>query len=364
MKRLRVLVLFGGKSAEHEISLLSAAVVLRHLDPRRYEAVPVFIDRKGRWLLQDARRLISDGKVVPSAKAGSEVVAAAERGLAAVSGSRGPGPVDVVFPVLHGPYGEDGTVQGLLEMADLPYVGCGVLSSSVGMDKDFSLRLADQAGVPILPYFCLSRAAWKGSPSKAHERARKLRLPVFVKPARLGSSVGVSKVEAAKDLARALEVAFLYDDKVLVEKGIPAREIECAVLGDSDSAEVSVPGEVITSPKHSFYSYQAKYLDPEGASLKIPAQLTKKQAETVRALAARAFKALDCQGLARVDFLMHRSTGRFYFGEVNTMPGFTEHSLYHQLWKASGLPLTKLLDRLIVLALERTRRRKNLRLEP
>ena len=333
MRKLRVAVLCGGKSAEHDISLISAKNVLSHLDRKKYDVTRVFIGRDGKW----------DHSLLPNGKKA---------------------PFDVVFPVLHGPFGEDGTVQGLLELADLPYVGCGVLASAVGMDKEISYRLASAAGIPVPPFVIALRSRWKQRPAKVRSDVAGLGFPVFVKPARLGSSVGISKVKTAAGLARAMEVAFLYDDKVIVEKGINAREIECAVLGDADHAEVSIPGEVVTSLKHDFYSYSAKYLDPEGAALKIPAPLSRAQAEKVRDLAVRAFKTLDCHGLTRVDFLMDKKSGRFYFGEVNTLPGFTAHSLYPKLWEASGLKLPKLLDRLIALAQSRHQRRSALRVKP
>lgn len=363
MNKLRVLVLFGGKSAEHEISLISAANVLRHLDPKRYEAVPVFIDRRGRWLLQDRARLLRGQEATPATGDSREVLPSMEHSLVPLRA--GPGrAVDVVFPVLHGPFGEDGTVQGLLELADLPYVGCGVLASAVGMDKEVSYRLAAHAGIPVPPYVTVLRSEWTRAAKAASGRAARLGYPVFVKPARLGSSVGISKVEKSAELARAMEVAFLYDDKVIVEKGIQAREIECAALGTPEDVKVSVPGEVITGAQHDFYSYSAKYLDPEGAALKVPAPLSRGQTRKVRDLAARAFKALDCYGLTRVDFLMDKRSGRFYFGEINTLPGFTPHSLYPRLWEASGLPFPKLLDELIRLAQDRHRRRRSLRVKP
>jgi len=364
MKKLRVLVLFGGRSAEHEISLISAANVLRHLDPKKYEAVPVYIDRRGRWLLQDRARLMHGHELKPALADSREVLLDTERALVPTRSGARNSSIDVVFPVLHGPFGEDGTVQGLLELADLPYVGCGVLASAVGMDKEISYRLAAGAGIPVPAFFTLTRGRWKKETARVNAQAARLGYPVFVKPARLGSSVGISKVAGKGGLARAMEVAFLYDDKVIVEKGIQAREIECAVLGDAEDAQVSLPGEVVTSQKHDFYSYSAKYLDPQGAALKIPAALTKAQTKTVQDLALRAFKTLDCYGLSRVDFLMDKRTGRFYFGEVNTLPGFTPHSLYPQLFQASGLSFPKLLDRLVQLARDRHQRRRSLRVKP
>lgn len=262
---------------------------------------------------------------------------------------------DVVFPALHGPMGEDGTVQGLLELLDTAYVGCGVLASSVAMDKDVAFRLAAQAGLAVPAYHVLRRYEWnkfvRKADAAAAEFGRELGFPVFVKPARLGSSVGVSKIKTADAMGEACREAFRYDDKIIIEKGIDAREIECAVLGDHEDILVSAPGEVI--PKHEFYSYEAKYIDPDGAQLKIPAQLTASEAASVREAAKTVFLAFEGEGMARVDFLLDKSSGVFYFGEINTIPGFTSISMYPKMMEASGVPYARLLDRLIELAMKR-----------
>jgi len=268
------------------------------------------------------------------------------------------GKLDVIFPVLHGPYGEDGTVQGLLELADIPYVGAGVLGSAVGMDKDVQKRLLRGAGVPVVPFVVTTRARWSADAVTVSAQACGLGLPLFVKPANLGSSVGITKVKAVDDLAAAVANALDYDNKVLIEKGIDAREIECAVLGNED-AQASVPGEIC--PKAEFYSYEAKYVDENGATLLIPAPLTEAEATTVRKLAVQVFQLLDCAGMARVDFFLERGTGQWYVNELNSIPGFTTISMYPKLWEASGLPYRELIGRLIDLALERHAQRRGLK---
>jgi D-alanine-D-alanine ligase len=354
VERLKILVLCGGKSAEHAVSLVSARTVLANLDGRRYAANLVYIGRRGVWW--EAR---SEGL---TARVGA-------RSDALLEGSRPLSPfaalaaADAVFPVLHGPMGEDGTVQGLLELAGVPYVGCGVLGSALSMDKELTKKMAAQAGLPILPYRALNR------PEFSEAQAGKLGYPVFVKPARMGSSVGVSKVSRPRDLRAALKDAFRYDDKVLVEKGVPAREIECALLGDPWAAqgdglalEASICGEI--EPNAEFYSYDAKYLDPDGAKLKVPAAIPARLAGRVRDLAKEAFRVLDGYGMARADFLMDRRSGAVYFNEINTIPGFTAISMYPRLWKASGVETPELIGRLIELALRRHRRRPRLKTTP
>lgn len=358
MKKTRVLVLCGGKSAERQVSLVSARLVLASLDASKYDVELVQIDAEGRWLAADPKRLSQ--KVEASSRAltaGAKPLDAAKR-----FAPRGK-PADVVFPVLHGTLGEDGTVQGLLEVAGLPYVGCGVLGSALGMDKDAAKRVVAAAGIPVLPYVCAHR------PEQAAGAVEKLGLPLFVKPARLGSSVGISKVKKAGDLAAAVREAFRYDDKVIVEKGVDAREIECAVLGDPGlpendrlAAKASIVGEI--APNAEFYDYKAKYLDPEGARLMIPADLSEAAREEVRRLSLAAFAALDGYGMARVDFLLDKKTGTLYFNEINTIPGFTPVSMYPMLWKESGLPTPKLVDRLVELALRRHQRRAKLKATP
>ena len=322
----RLLVLCGGRSAEHQVSLVSAKMVLAQLDRRRFDVELVFIDARGRWLAADAKRLTGRiGADVRALTSGARALSAQDR--LAPAGRR----CDVVFPVLHGPLGEDGTVQGLLELADVPYVGCGVLGSAVGMDKEYTKRLAVLAGLPVLPYAAIRR------PKQAAAAARSLGLPLFVKPARLGSSVGISKVKKLAELPAAVAEAFRYDDKVVLEKGITAREIECAVLGDpwaSDPEDplrlrASICGEIV--PNAEFYTYESKYLDPDGARLCIPADITKAQSKNVRELSLAAFRALDGYGLARVDFLMDKASGKVWFNELNTLPGFTPASMYAAL---------------------------------
>jgi D-alanine-D-alanine ligase len=359
LKKLRVLVLCGGKSAEHSVSLVSARTVLANIDPKRYDTKLVYIDSRGRWL--DARKSLLADHVGASEKAlvaGAKAMTAVQR-----LSFEGASP-DVVFPVLHGPLGEDGTVQGMLELAGLPYVGCGVLGSALGMDKEVSKRLCIHAGLPILPYAVVRHA------DHAQSLARRLGMPIFVKPARLGSSVGISKVTKPAELMPAVREAFRYDDKIVMEKGVDApREIECAVLGDpwakpGDPLELkaSICGEIEANAE--FYTYDAKYLDPEGAKLKIPAAIPGKAAKMVRELALQAFRVLDGYGMARADFLLDRKTGAIWFNEVNTIPGFTSISMYPQLWKESGVDTPELVHRLIELALRRHRTRARLKTAP
>ncbi len=351
-RRRNILVLFGGRSAERDVSCVSVAAILRNLSSA-YRPLLVHLDGAGRWLYQKDPRRIA-GHPRPERMRFDRTAAYLEPDAHArlVVGRRRY-PIDVVFPALHGPYGEDGTLQGLLEFYGLPYVGSDVLGSAVGMDKEFTKRLAREAGLPVLPCVVLHDADRLGA-------ARRLKFPVFVKPLRLGSSVGVYRVLRSAELAGAVRKALRYDTAVLVEPGVDAREIECAVLGETGSARSSIPGEI--RPNAEFYSYEAKYIDPDGAELVIPARITARQSERVRELAVRAFQALGCHGLARVDFLMDRRTGKLWFNEANTMPGFTSISMYPKLWEASGLSFTRLLDRLISLALARHRRRSRLRI--
>ncbi|HVC18984.1 MAG TPA: D-alanine--D-alanine ligase family protein [Vicinamibacterales bacterium] len=380
MKKLRIGVIYGGRSSEHEISLASAASVLMNLDRTRYEPVPVRIERDGRWTLADrAPAAISAADVIEAARTqlarparpGRETYLAPRPGEDTLLTVDRPGAgdgaaadaagleqarvaglgLDVVFPVLHGPYGEDGTVQGLLELADVPYVGAGVLASAVGMDKAMMKLVFAASGLPIVDYLVVSRRDWLADRGRvAAAVTARLPLPVFVKPANLGSSVGISKVKEAGQLGAALDLAATFDRRIVVEAAVPrAREIECAVLGN-DEPEASVPGEVV--PSREFYDYEAKYLD-EGSTLRIPAPLTEAQAAEVRRLAVAAFRAIDGAGLARVDFLMDGGAGTLYVNEVNTIPGFTTISMYPKLWEATGLAYPALLDRLIALALER-----------
>jgi D-alanine-D-alanine ligase len=360
-KKLRVGVLFGGKSGEHEISLRSARSILKAIDRKKYDVVELGITKEGCWLPSgEARGLLGAESTV--------IEAAGEVGLsiaaAAAEPAMGTG-LDVVFPVLHGTFGEDGTIQGLFELADIAYVGSGVLGSAAGMDKDAMKRMFASAGLPMTPHVTLLRSQWKAEPKqcvKAVEKA--LRYPVFVKPANLGSSVGISKVKARSELAAAIDLAASFDRKIVIEQGVGGpgvkpRELEVAVLGN-DEPEASVVGEIV--PAKEFYDYEAKYeLNGADESVSIiPAKLSKQEAKQIRAMAIAAFKACDCAGLARVDFLMvPRTDGRkgneIVLNEVNTMPGFTSISMYPKLWAASGLSYKKLIDRLIALGVERHR---------
>lgn len=365
-RRLRVAVLYGGRSGEHEISLRSAASVIRNLDPERFEVVPIGIDKQGRWHPGDVSLIEKGAGVLPVFKdappvvlppspavAGTQLVTYGATAL--TGGSSQLPPVDVVFPIMHGPLCEDGTIQGLLELADVPYVGCGVLASAVGMDKEVAKRLARDAGIPIVPYLTLRRGSWEAEAATIAARVeRELGYPCFVKPNSQGSSVGVHKVKSAAMLAAALHDAFRYDRKVLIEKAIDAREIEVAVLQSSDETQpplCSIPGEI--NPRHEFYSYQAKYLDENGAALLIPAPLTTLETQTAQRWAAAAFTALECEGMTRVDFFLDRQSGQLYFNEVNTIPGFTSISMYPKMWEVSGIGYTELLSRLIDLAMAR-----------
>jgi D-alanine-D-alanine ligase len=349
-KRLRVGIIFGGRSGEHEVSLASAASVIRALDPEKYEAVPIGISKDGRWLVGTGA-----AKLLPEVlKSGERVVLPPDPSAAALvpltpSAGHPSVMVDVVFPVLHGTFGEDGTVQGLLELAGLPYVGAGVLGSAIGMDKDTQKRLFKEARLPIVPYLAIQRSRWE------HDRAgvlleikKKFRFPVFIKPATLGSSVGMTRVKAAHELSAAMDAAAEFALKILVERAVNAREIEVSVLGN-DEPRASVPGEII--PHREFYDYAAKYLE-EGTRLEIPAKLTKKQVATFQDYAVRAYRAIDCCGMARCDFFLEHKTAKIYVNELNTIPGFTSISMYPKMWEASGLPYSKLIDCLIELALE------------
>jgi len=364
-KRLRVGVIFGGRSGEHEVSLVSAASVIRALDPEKYEAVPIGISKEGRWLAgSSAQNLLSE--VLRSGRSVMLPADPAAAALVPLDGTQSPPlHVDVVFPVLHGTYGEDGTVQGLLELAGLPYVGSGVIGSAVGMDKDMQKRLFRQEGLPVGDFLAVLRSEWEKSRTKVLQQLRKkFRFPLFVKPATLGSSVGMTKVHNAKELPAALNFAAEFAMKIVVERFIRGREIEVSVLGN-DAATASIPGEII--PHREFYDYAAKYLE-EGTRLEIPAKLSPLQVRRFQEYAVRAFRCLECRGMARVDFFLERSTGRIYINEVNTIPGFTSISMYPKLWEASGIPYRELIDRLIELALadhrEKQRTKYSIELPP
>jgi D-alanine-D-alanine ligase len=350
-----VAVLFGGRSAEHEISCISARSVIDALDPTSVEIVPIGITREGRWhLLEGPPALPSETGRMPEIRDGdgAAVELAGERGsteLVAADGSREV--IDVVFPVLHGPYGEDGAVQGLLELAGLPYVGAGVLGSALGLDKDVQKRLWRDAGLPVVPFLAVRRPEWEEDPEGVATEAEALGYPVFAKPATLGSSVGVSKVHEAGELEAGLVEAFRYDRKALLEKGMEhAREVECAVLGNDDPV-ASVAGEIVPTG-HEFYDYEAKYLDEHGAQLLIPADVKPGVMEEIQRMAVAAFRTVECSGMARVDFFL-MGEDELFLNEINTIPGFTSISMYPKLWEASGVTYPDLVERLLELAMER-----------
>lgn len=381
-KKIRVGILFGGKSAEHEVSLASAASVIAAIDKEKYEIVLIGITKDGRWLLSDgAERLIPEGvmrmgrpilvppdpsmrefiRLSPPAKEGeAQTLTSSGSSIQVLSlrGEAGPSAVDVIFPVLHGRFGEDGTIQGLLELAGIPYVGGGVLTSAVGMDKDVMKRLFREAGLPVVPFVTFSAIQLNARRLTCKRKiATVIHYPCFVKPANSGSSVGIHKVHSPSELDDALDDAQQFDEKVLVEKGIKGREIECSVLGNDDPI-ASLPGEIV--PAHEFYDYEAKYID--GSSrLIIPAPLSGNQTKRVQELAVLAFKAIDGTGMARVDFFLEKKTSKIFVNEINTIPGFTKISMYPKLWEASGISYSQLIDRLIQFALERHARRRGLR---
>jgi D-alanine-D-alanine ligase len=340
MKKLRLLLLYGGRSAEHDISIQSAETIAGALDRKRYDLVSVYIDRQGRWLLQP--------RFSAKPRGGTPVATTNVPKLIPLGNGSGGKAIDVAFPALHGPHGEDGLVQGVLETASIPYVGPGVLGSAIGMDKELSKRLAAAAGLRVPPHVSISAREAVGSKLAA---AKRLGFPLYVKPSRLGSSVGVRRVSKPSELAAAVRNALRFDTVCLIEKGVEGLEVAVAVLGAGRNAIASVPGSIVTKG-HDFFDYEAKYFDPHGHELAIPARLPKAKLEELRSAALRAFAALEGYGMARVDFLLD-PRGAVHFGEVNTIPGFTSHSLYPKLWEASGLTLPKLLDRLVELALSR-----------
>lgn len=356
-KKLRIGILFGGRSGEHEVSLRSAASILKAIDRRKYEIVPIGISKTGLWLNGDQAQALLTGSAAPLAlEAGADLI----QQSSSLSDS-----LDVIFPVLHGTFGEDGTIQGLLELADLAYVGSGVLGSSAGMDKDAMKKLFASAGLPQTPHVTLLRSEWRADPRRCQRTIEKmLAYPLFVKPANLGSSVGISKVKSRAELAAAMDLAASFDRKLVVEQGVGGpgakpRELEVAVLGN-DSPEASVVGEIV--PAKEFYDYEAKYQlsGPDESVSIIPAKLTAAEQKQIRTMALAAFRACDCAGLARVDFLMEPAVSGdrgtrpgIYLNEINTMPGFTSISMYPKLWQASGLSYAQLIDRLVDLARER-----------
>ncbi|QDB79842.1 D-alanine--D-alanine ligase [Georgenia sp. 311] len=361
-RRTRIALVFGGRSGEHAISCATAAGVLRALDRERYDVLPIGITPSGQWVLapDDPDMLSIAGSDLPEVvSAAGDVVlpmATSDRELIVSEHGKLPrslGEVDVVFPVLHGPYGEDGTLQGLLELAHLPYVGSGVLASAVGMDKHYMKVVLAGHGLPVGPYTVITPRLWRTDPEAATDAVESLGFPVFVKPARAGSSLGISKVESRQDLAAAVAEAQRHDPKVIVEAAIEGREIECAVLGGrgDQPARTALPGEIAVSG-HDFYDFEAKYIDAAHVRLSCPAELPEDVIARVRELAAEAFEALGCEGLARVDFFVS-PTGAVTVNEVNTMPGFTPFSMYPLMWERSGMSYAELVDELVQLALER-----------
>jgi D-alanine-D-alanine ligase len=384
MNKTRVIILFGGRSAEHEVSILSARNVFLALDKQRFEPLLIGIDKQGRWRLEppetllaakgDPRhlRLVAAGAEVPvpvrPEQPGDVLVTTTTPG-ALESGqpqSDHAGPLsilrrdDVIFPVLHGTYGEDGTVQGLLELADVAYVGPGPLGSAVGMDKEVAKRLLDQAGIPVVPWRLVTAATLRRKGEALLDRVAELGFPLFVKPSNAGSSVGVTKVKDRSALLPALKVALQFDSKVLCEAAIDAREVECAVLGN-DEPQASLPGEIVVTHADGFYSYDAKYVDADGSHPKVPADIPAETAARIQSLSIATFQTLDLAGLARVDFFLDRKSGALYVNEVNTIPGFTAISMYPKMWEASGLPGQALVTRLIELAIERRNARRALK---
>jgi D-alanine-D-alanine ligase len=358
-QKLRIGILFGGKSGEHEISLRSAASILDAIDQKKYDIVPLGITRQGKWLHSEEAQNLLCGNT--SKLLGGTAATNHGMNIAGAAAGTHTAELDVVFPILHGTFGEDGTIQGLLELADIAYVGSGVLGSAAGMDKDAMKRMFLASGLPLTPHVTLLRGEWKADPKKATKLIEKtLSYPVFVKPANLGSSVGISKVKSRKDLSAAMDLAANFDRKIVIEQGVGGpgvkpRELEVAVLGN-DTPEASVVGEIV--PAKEFYDYEAKYeLNGADESVSIiPAKLTKSEEKKIREMAIAAFRACDCAGLARVDFLMAPGKSgkqEIYLNEVNTMPGFTSISMYPKLWAATGLKYPKLIDKLIALAMER-----------
>src|SRR3989344_5476791 len=357
-KKLKIGVLFGGKSAEHEVSLQSAKNVIEMLDKKKYDVISIGIDKSGRWLLNSTSNYLlnSDNvKFVKLNKSNKEVVLHADNKgkLVSVNDEKSGSKIDVIIPMLHGPFGEDGSVQGLLKLAGIPFVGAGVLGSAVSMDKDVMKRLLRDTGVSVGKFFVLNM----GENLSFKETKKRLGMPVFIKPANLGSSVGISKVKNEKEYKKALKEAFKYDSKIIVEEFIDGRELAIAVLGN-ESPQASIPCEIITD--REFYDYEAKYSNEHGALIDIPAKISKTLSKKARKIAVDSYKVLACEGMARVDLFLQKKNNKFVVCEINTIPGFTSHSMYPKLWEASGIPLTKLLDKLIDLALERFEKEKKL----
>ncbi|MBN1396781.1 MAG: D-alanine--D-alanine ligase [Bacteroidetes bacterium] len=360
-EKIRVGIIFGGRSVEHEVSLVSAASVIDALDKNKYDAVPIGIDPTGRWLSSSETLRMFKEKISTENEPEQILLPDPQkRSLVAIGSSGSAGkPIDVIFPLIHGTYGEDGSLQGLLELADIPYVGAGVLGSAVGMDKVIQKELLQQARIPVTPSVWFIFDIYKTQKKKIiSEIERKLKYPLFIKPANSGSSVGISKAACRKELLDSIEQAALFDRKILVEQGVKnAREIECSVLGNDEPA-ASVLGEIV--PSNDFYDYDAKYVDGKTTEF-IPAKLPKQIAKKIQSYAISAFRVLDCSGLARVDFLVNRKINKITLNEINTIPGFTSISMYPKLWQASGLSYPDLLDKLIRLAIERHEAKKKLK---
>lgn len=358
-KKIRVGILFGGKSAEHEVSLQSAKNVVEAIDKNKFEVVLIGIDKAGKWLLPNKSNFLlnsNNPKLIKLNKENEESVTLVPQSggeLTNLSNKNSVSSIDVVFPILHGPFGEDGTVQGLLKLAGVPFVGASVLGSAVGMDKDVMKRLLRDANIPIARFLVFR----EGDKVNFESISKELGAPFFVKPANLGSSVGVNKVKDKSSCAKAVNEAFEYDTKIIVEEYIKGREIECAVLGNQRPI-ASCIGEV--TPTHEFYSYEAKYIDEDGANLEIPAKISEQTVKEVQELAIKTFKVLSCEGLGRVDFFL-KDDGELVVNEINTIPGFTKISMYPSLWKASGISYTELISRLIELAIERFERESKLK---
>jgi len=358
-RKIRVGILFGGKSGEHEVSYCSAVSVIGAIDKEKYEVVPIGITKEGKWIspkesLQALQSGIIEGEsamMLINDSSGKALIKIRNNTELNVSSNKNK--IDVIFPVLHGPFGEDGTVQGMLELADIPYVGAGVAASAISMDKDIMKIIFKQNGLPVLDWFCIKRKDWKNKSRILMDMIHQgIPYPIFVKPSNLGSSVGITKVHKKDELREAIDLASSYDRKILIERGIEnTREFECSILGN-DEPQTSVVGEVV--PAGDFYDYQSKYLD-EKTRLIIPAKITQKIAEKIQKIAVSAFNAVDAAGMARVDFLYSRKTGEIFLNEINTIPGFTKVSMYPRLWESSGLTYSDLIDRLIQLAMERYR---------
>lgn len=371
-KKKNIALIFGGKSGEHEVSISSALSVYKALDKDKYDVLLIGIDKTGRWLAPSEAEVLAHSDNPRLLKLNSEkeslslIPFESNKQIVPLQNTQGQAnqlshhKIDVIIPILHGTFGEDGTIQGLLELSNIPYVGSGVLGSAVGMDKDVSRRLLKAAGIPTVPTLTFKKHEFTKDPQKVIDQALKvLGLPFFVKPANMGSSVGVYKVKTAADAATQIQNAFQYDGKILIEKSIPARELECSVLGN-DFPRASIVGEII--PQHEFYSYEAKYIDENGALLKIPAEdISADLVLQIQNYSTQAFQVLECSGLARVDFFLDRHTGELFLNEINTLPGFTKISMYPKLWEASGLGYAQLLDELIQLAIEKHKMKNELK---